>query len=352
MKNCTNFVALALVAGCGLSGCGGSAPDEAPHVEPTARVRTAVAQSQSIAREVQVDGAIEAGPGSARAIVAPAEAIVASIAAPNGTPVQAGQAVVVLRPSPPAQTELARAGIELATATAAYQRALRLRGDGLVSDADVETARSAMATATAVRQNLRLASGGGALRAPVRGTVQGMTVRPGDQVPAGTTLATIGSTDDMRARFGIDPALARQIRPGQQVRISAVGDGGNGDEGVTTVLGVDPQIDPATRQASVFVRLPSQGRWGLGQPLRATIALGAPPSGISIPYAALLDDGGKSFVFVVQKGAAKRVEVQPGNSSGDRIQILGGLSVGDKLVVEGGTALEDGMKVTEAGAAR
>ncbi len=349
MKNMAGFVVLALMSGCGLSGCGGAAPDQAQHTEPTARVRTALSESRSIAHDVQVAGAVEAGPGSAHAIVAPAEAIVTAIEAPNGTSVKAGQVIAVLRPSPAGQTELARAGIDLATTTAAYQRAVRLRSDGLVSDADVETARSAQSTASAVRRNLRLAGGGGVLRAPLRGTVQGLTARPGDQIAAGATLATIGASVDLRARFGADPALARQIHQGQPIRISA---GSGGADVTATVAGVDPQVDPATRQASVFVRLPARVQWGIGEPLRAKIELGTARAGISIPYAALLDDGGKSFVFVVQHGVAKKVEVQPGNSSGDRIQILDGLAAGEKLVVEGGTALEDGMKVTEAGAAR
>jgi multidrug efflux pump subunit AcrA (membrane-fusion protein) len=49
----------------------------------------------------------------------------------------------------------------------------------------------------------------------------------------------------------------------------------------------------------------------------------------------------------VRNGVARRVDVSPGNSSGDSIQILKGLNPGDRVVTEGGTALEDGMKVNE-----
>ena len=115
------------------------------------------------------------------------------------------------------------------------------------------------------------------------------------------------------------------------------------------VVGVDPQVDPTTRLASVYVAVPAGMRLGAGEPLRGSLETGATSTGITIPYAALLDDGGQAYVFVVKDGVAKQRNVSPGNSAGDRIQILKGLQPGERVVVEGGTALEDGMKVTEPG---
>ena len=152
---------------------------------------------------------------------------------------------------------------------------------------------------------------------------------------------------DRRARFGIDPAVAARVRPGQTIHIEAI-------NGATTidakVVGVDPQVDPTTRLASVFARV--AGTVGVGQPLRAQLSVGATATGITIPYAALLDDGGKTYVFVIAKGIAARRDVSAGSSTGDRVAILRGLSVGERVVTEGGTALEDGMRVREDGPAK
>src|SRR5262249_52469859 len=145
------------------------------------------------------------------------------------------------------------------------------------------------------------------------------------------------------ARLGVDPVLAPRIHPGQAIRIAPAA---GGSPIAATVVGVDPQLDPATRLASVFVRLPGAGL-AAGVPLRAALSVGATASGITIPYAALLDDGGRSYVFVVKDGVAHARTVSPGNSAGDRIQILGGLQPGERVVTEGGTALEDGMKVRQ-----
>jgi len=60
-----------------------------------------------------------------------------------------------------------------------------------------------------------------------------------------------------------------------------------------------------------------------------------------------MDDGGHTFVWVVENNLAKRREVVAGNSSGDTVQILQGLQANERVVTQGGTGLEDGMKVSD-----
>ncbi len=328
-----------------LAGCS-AAEEEAAAPDPVATVRVAPATLGASSNEVVAYGATEAAPGDNHSLVAPAEAIIGTVLAPTGTAVGRGQAVVVLRASPGTAAAAGKAASDVQAARAALARAIRLRADGLVSDADVETARAAAQTANSAAANLGIGGGGLTVRAPAAGTVQNLTAKPGDQVAAGTAIASIAMRGDLRARIAVDPAVAQRIHPGQSIKIQSV-DGGA--EANAPVVGVDPQIDPTTRLASVFVRVPGSSM-GVGTPLRATLSVGATSSGISIPYAALLDDGGRSYVFVVKNGVAKSVDVSPGNTSGDRVEILKGLNANDAVVTEGGTALEDGMKVKVAGA--
>ncbi len=327
-----------------LAGCGGGASDQEKAPEPTALVKTAPATLGATRDDIAIYGAAEAAPGGERAVVVPSEAIVASVDASSGTNVRAGQAILTLRASPATRIEAARANGDAATASAAYQRALRLRKDGLVSDADVETARAAMGAAQAAIAVQRVGVNGLVLRAPVAGVVQGLTVKPGDQVAAGTNIASIAIRGDLRARFGVDPAVAQRIHVGQPIRISLIA---GGTPISTTVNGVDPQIDATTRLAAIYARVPASAGVGPGEPLRGSVTVSGSANGITIPYSAILDDGGRSFVFVVEGDLAKSRDVSPGSSSGDTIQILRGLKPGERVVTEGGTALEDGMKVRE-----
>jgi RND family efflux transporter MFP subunit len=269
------------------------------------------------------------------------------ILAPTGTAVGAGAVVAILAPSATTRLDAAKAATDLSAANAALARAMRLRRDGLVGNAEVETARAAARTAQITLSAAKQRNGTLVLRAPVAGTVQNMSARPGDLIAPGTTVATIGAQGDLRARFGIDPALAARIHPGQPISVYSVD---AGESLATSVTGVDPQVDATTRLASVYARLPGGRAFGAGEPLRASITVGGTAGGITIPYRALLDDGGRSYVFVVKDGIARQRDVSPGNSAGDRIQIVKGLQPGERVVLEGGTALEDGMKVVEEGA--
>jgi len=58
-------------------------------------------------------------------------------------------------------------------------------------------------------------------------------------------------------------------------------------------------------------------------------------SAISVPQSAVLDDGGKSVVFIQDGNGYKRRIVTPGIKGNDRVEILDGLSAGDKVVVKG-----------------
>lgn len=344
MKRALLILSVLVLAGCAKA----NSSDGNSSDEPVADVRIATASLGSSEGQITAYGATEAGPGATHSLVAPAEAILDRVLAPTGTAVRAGQPVVSLRPSRTSRLENAKAISDVQAANAAYARALRLRKDGLASNADVETARSAAAVARAAVANTGI-GGGLTLRAPASGTVQGLTAKPGDQVPAGTTLALIVGTGDLRARFGVDPAIAPRIHPGTTAQIQLAG---GGPSVTVPIVGVDPAVDATTRLASVFVRVPPGLSLAAGEPLRATVQVGTIAQGITIPYSALLDDGGRSYVFVVQKGVAKRVDVSPGNSSGETVQILKGLQPGDTVVTEGGTALEDGMKVRIAGVGR
>ena len=330
-----------------LAGCGKAAEDNSAD-QPVAEVRVAAANLGSNEGVITAYGATEAGPGSTHSLAAPAEAIIDTVFAPTGTAVGAGQPIVALRASRTSRLESAKAASDAKAANAAYARAERLKKDGLASNADVETARSAATAARAALANIGI-NGRLTLRAPAPGTVQGLTAKPGDQVTAGASIATVVARGELRARFGVDPAIAPRIHAGTLAEVQLVG---GGPLVAVPIVGVDPTVDATTRLSSVFVRVPEGHNFAAGEPLRATFHIGATGQGITIPYAALLDDGGRSYVFVVQKGVAKRVDVSPGSSAGDTVQVLKGLQPGDQVVIEGGTALDDGMKVHIAGVHR
>lgn len=323
-----------------LSACSKPAAEKTP--VPVALVKVAPVEQGTVRETVTLYGAAESGAGASAALSAPAEAIVVAIDAPVGTAVRAGQVVVRLRPSATLQLDIARVSSDATTARLALARAQRLRADGLVGNAEVEAARAAAGTAQATLTSLTQRSAALSLRAPVSGFVQAVASSPGDLVAAGFAVATIAKAGNLRGRFGIDPALARRVPAGTSIRISP---SGGGEPFGVPILSIDPVVDPLTRLASVFVGIPDSAGIGAGETLSGELLVSASADALTIPYGALLDEGGQPFVYLVAGGVAHRRDIKVGPGGGDRVPVTEGLKPGEVVVTQGGTALEDGMKV-------
>ena len=334
----TRLVLLALLAG--LAGCSAPAPDAKPP-EPSALVTVDTATGGSLATRLTVYGAADGGSGGERTLTAPVESTVTEIVARPGARVAVGAVVARLRPTPAAALERSRAAADVGTTAAALARARRLRADGLVSDAEVETARAAAKTASSTDASLRARDVALVLRAPVAATVTAVAANPGEQLAAGAVVAKLAVPGGVRARFGIEPELARHIARGTPVTIRP---GGSSPEFTVRITDVDPTADPVTRLATLFADLPPAAHIASGETLSGTLVTGR-SIGVGVADAALLDDGGQPFVFVVRDGVARRRDVTTGSSYGGQTAIVRGVAAGDMVVTSGGTALEDGMAV-------
>jgi RND family efflux transporter MFP subunit len=327
--------ALALVL---LSGCSGATNDATP--APEALVSLAAASTQTVGETIRLYGTADSGPGGRASLTAPIEARMVSIEAPVGSAVAPGQAIVRLAPGPTATSDIARARSDARVASAAYARALRMRGDGLVSDADVETAHAALASANATVSGLTGRSL--ILRAPIAGHVQAIANVAGDLVAAGATIVSISGNGAARAHFGVDPMTASTLKPGASIHISR---GAGREMFAVRVSTVDPVVDAQTRLASVYADLPAAAQMRPGEPLSGELSLRGGAPSLVIPYAALLDDAGQPYVYVVAKGVANRRDITTGPTDGTLVSVTHGLAAGENVVVAGGTALNDGMKV-------
>ena len=331
------FALLSLIL---LGACSGPKTDEAAP-DPIALVSLGRAETGAVSETQRIYGVADAGAAGERNLSAMIEAKVAHIDAPAGSAVTIGQAVVTLTPTPASQLELTKAAADAKAADAAYARAQRLLADQLGSNADVENTRAAAQAADATLASLTASHQALVLRAPTAGYVQTVNVKPGDIVAAGTAVATVTGTTGLRARFGLDPVLARQVASGESVTVTT----SDGQTFTAPVLAVDPMVDPQSHLASLVTAIPDGVHVGAGENLKGDVTVASHGDALTIPYTALLDDGGQPYVYVVKDGAAHRQDVKTGAESGDRIEITDGLAAGADVVTAGGTALDDGMKV-------
>ncbi len=344
MRTMPRLSGLMLVAlGVAAVGCARKpAAEDAPAA--VAEVTTVVLAAGELDRTVTAFGAAEFAAGGEATLSAPMEATVARVDVGAGAAVRQGQTMLALLPSAQSRADLAKATADAAQAAAALARAERLRATGLDSNADVETARAAAVTADASLRGLRARQSGLAVRSPVTGLVESVSVGPRDLIAAGATLAKVGRASDLKVRLGLDPAKAAAVRLGAAVRLQPLGGEGGVIDGVVSL--VDRRLDPQTHMAGVVVSAPPS-RLAPGEALRAEIVLGH-ARGPLVPRRAILWDGDKPYVLVVAGGKVHRKDIAVAAETSDQVVIGQGAAVGDRIVVEGGASLDDGAAVREA----
>ena len=346
MKRRLALAFLLVLAACGKK----SGEEEAP--KPVAEVKTTVIETASFPDTVIAYGAVEFAPGAEHGLAAPGEANIRQVLVAPGARVAAGQPVILLQPSAQFKLDLDKAQQDARTSKEAYARAQRLRADGLDSDADVETARAAAATADATLASLRTKLTQLTLRAPAAGVVETVTGTPGDLVASGASLGKVGSLAALAVRLGVEPGLAASLHAGETVHVTRMQGGG---EMTAAIRSVDPRADAQTRLASVILSAGSGPGLAPGEPVKGEIVL-RQVSGVFVPRTAVYYDKDQPYLMVVDKAVAKRREVKlgiqvAGEQPGDaKVQIADGLKPGERIIVEGGASLDDGTAVKEAAA--
>jgi cobalt-zinc-cadmium efflux system membrane fusion protein len=126
----------------------------------------------------------------------------------------------------------------------------------------------------------------------------------------------------------------QRVRMGQQVKVTVPAFPGSTFSG--RVILVNSIVDPDTRTVKVRTEVPNpDGRLKPDMFANVEIITDVNRAAISIPQSAVLNDGGKTVVFVADGNGYQKREVHVGIQSGDRVEIVEGLNAGDKLVVKG-----------------
>jgi cobalt-zinc-cadmium efflux system membrane fusion protein len=125
-----------------------------------------------------------------------------------------------------------------------------------------------------------------------------------------------------------------RVRNGQQVRVTTTAFPGTTFSG--RVIFINSVVDPDSRTVKVRTEVPNpEGRLKPDMFANVEIITDVNSAAISVLQSAVLDDGGKSVVFVAEGNAYKPRQVQVGIKNGDRVEIVDGLKSGDRVVVKG-----------------
>jgi HlyD family secretion protein len=186
-------------------------------------------------------------------------------------------------------------------------------------------------------QQLQARAAGLIVRASVAGTLDGMSVRAGEAVQAGATLARVVVPGALRANLGVAQGQAGALQIGQAVVIRSAG---------SSVTGSISAISPSVTEGRVAVLVsfdPSGGAVAElkpGQVVEGRVVLETLPAALRLPRPAAVQQDGQLLRLFRRNGARfTATNVQLGRLAGDYVEVLTGLNVGDEVILSDTSAI-------------
>jgi membrane fusion protein (multidrug efflux system) len=181
------------------------------------------------------------------------------------------------------------------------------------------------------------------IRAPFAGRTGLRRVSLGSLVSPGTVITTLDDSSVIKLEFTVPQSLLGSLERGLSIEARADGFGERTFKGTLTTL--DSRIDPVTRSIAVRAELPNaDGAIKPGLFMTVQLRAKAVPT-LMIPEEALVPEQGRTFVFVVRDGKARRLEVRTGGREPGSVAVLEGLTAQDSVIVEGTQRVRDGGEV-------
>lgn len=192
------------------------------------------------------------------------------------------------------------------------------------------------------------------ITAPKAGRIGDLSIKQGDYLEKGDTIATITQNGSLSLNFFVPIEQAPNLQVSLPVELidyrtlETIGTG--------QVSFISPEVDFSSQTILAKASFENQGdRLVTGQLVKAKV-IWSQEAGVSVPVTAISRLGGETFVFTAQpnpkpegENAPALVAVQKpvklGKIEGDRYQVIEGLNVGDRIITTGILNLNDGVPV-------
>jgi membrane fusion protein, heavy metal efflux system len=323
-----------------------------------ARVVVQPAAVEPVSANLQTPGVVESDPAVTAAVLAPLTGRVEELPVELGQRVTRGQIVAVLDSPDLAQAydDNAKAADSLALTSKNLERQEQQSRIGVISDRDLDQARSdhaqAQAEATRTQARLLVLGAGGAasaaghpgrlvVRAPVNGSVTSLTLARGNMLNDATQpVMTIADLSTVWVTALVAEKDLAGVKTGQQAQVTLSAYPDKVLQG--RVTSISDVIEADSRRDKVRIALPNAD-YSLRPNMFATVTLlGPSTSQVIVPTSALLMNNDRTSVFVATAPwTFKRRLVDLRLSEGSTAVILAGVAAGEQVVVKGGILLND-----------
>jgi membrane fusion protein (multidrug efflux system) len=342
-------VAAIVLIGCG--GPGGGRPGGAPaRAEGPAEARPLAVEALQVTRGELVRNIEAAGIVSGineAYVVSETQGIIQGVSFELGDRVSEGQVLVKVDDTiPHLNMEQAKEQFEIAKLD--LEATEKLFDNGSASKAELARARSAVNGAQALYQSALKTYRDCTIRAPIGGYVaekeNGITL--GNYLSPGLRVAKIVDISSLKAEVAVGEgqvSLVAENAPAT-VLVPAAGDQKLFE---ATVSAVAAGSDPATGSFPLVVVWKNPVGIAIKSGMSATVTIETQTQEpvVLIPSAAIVEQGGQSYVFTAEADRAALKPVQIGRRIGNIAEVLEGLEEGETLIISGLTSLRRGDPV-------
>jgi multidrug efflux system membrane fusion protein len=326
--------------------------------EPERAVRTQVVSAGTASASHEYAAEVKARVESRLSFRVPGKLLIRTVNL--GDPVKAGQVLARIDAQDLKLAEAAAAAGVAAARTnrdqagADYKRFVDLQRQGFISAAELERRDSAFKAAQAQLEQAKAQAdvqgnqaGYAQLVADGAGVVTGVEAEPGQVLAAGTPVVRVALDGPRDIVFAVpEDQIARVKLAASQPGALRVRLWGSTETAPLKLREMAAAADPVTR---TFLIKADAGKLDVKLGQSATVVLQLPPvpGVVKLPLSAVLQQGGKTSVWVLDPASMtiKAVPVQVGGADGNEVVIAGGLAAGQEVVVAGVHVLNPGQKV-------
>lgn len=203
-------------------------------------------------------------------------------------------------------------------------------------------AQAAINTANANINNIKVQMENSIIKSPISGTVMNRNINPGEIASVSSALMTIADTSTLRLKGTVSQEVIPLLQNRQEINVTI-------DIYPDKVFkGKIENIGPmAVSTGVVFpieISIENTGDLKAGLSAHATIDM-AEEQGVVVPAAAVVQNNGESYVFVIKDNVAQKRLVTTGLKNDEEIEILKGLEQGEKVAVTNVNSLFNNMPV-------
>jgi HlyD family secretion protein len=261
-----------------------------------------------------------------------------------------------------ARTNLSQAEVRMENARKDFERAKTLRGKEILSqqqydkfwmefqlaEKEVESARARLNEIKSQFELVKLNLDKKEIKAPFNGLITDVLVDTGELAVLGTPVCEILDVSELKVTAPVDETELSLLKLGQNVRVTL--DAYPDEKHSGAVVEIAPVVSTNLEQdrtIKVTVSLnPLLDIYKVGMSADIEIIVEQANGVLYLPSNAVMEEKGKKFVLVVERGRAVKKNLTPGTSNWDRTEVKDGLKDNDLIILSlEAPGLKEGCRV-------